>query len=147
MNFKRLSPFGVRDNYESLPVIEPLRQPKSTGCRLTMLLNGSVEVSERDKFPANCQRDQMALRMRLKIFKILRRVDKLAISLYARAVKIDLDLVRLVRGKVEEEQVPSGVVDDAPAVSGNGAGVKVLMIRVAAKVFAGDLARIEISNA
>jgi len=105
MDLQRFLSLGVGDDDQPLAVIQPLREPESSGRRLAVLLNRAVEVAERDELAANRQRQQMALRMRLIILQEFGGLNEFAISLRARAVELDRDLFRFVLCWIEKIKI------------------------------------------
>src|SRR5262245_45046327 len=71
MDLERFFARGIGDDDQSLPVVKPLRHAKSPRRWFAVLLNRALKVAEGDELAADGQGDQVPLRMRLVIFKIL----------------------------------------------------------------------------
>src|SRR5712692_5818135 len=145
-NDQRFASNLVADGYQAFAIVEPFQQTVTHPVGRAVLEHRSLPVAERESFAARGDCQGMALRVQRGAVQVASREDKLAVALGARAWQEGFETTYLRRGGIEQVQVCACVVDHALPVAREVTGVEVLVVAMAAQVFAQGRAGINVAH-
>ncbi len=140
---------GVAHAHEVLAVVEPARQAPARPVVGEVAAHRALPVAEGERPAPGDDGERVALGVGVEALEVHPGVDEAALALDPGGGEAHGDLAAAA-GRVEDEERPAGVIDDAPSVGGRVPGVVVGMLGVAREVreaLALDGHRVEVPGA
>ncbi len=103
IDFQRLFAGGVADDEQPLLIGQPGGQPAAGAVGGAILHDGLFPVGHTEDLAARNDGHTRTARMQVVVMQVAGGVHEFAIALHTHAVKYDLDALRLVAGRVEDE--------------------------------------------